>query len=48
MCIRDSYWTAEEVDAKMEAIMKNIYDASVEAAERYGLGYNPVSYTHLP
>ena len=41
------YWTAEEVDAKMEAIMKNIYDASVEAAERYGLGYNLVAGANI-
>ena len=41
------YWTAEEVDAKMEAIMKNIYDASVEAAVRYGLGYNLVAGANI-
>ena len=41
------YWTAEEVDAKMESIMKNIYDASVEAAERYGLGYNLVAGANI-
>ena len=41
------YWTAEEVNAKMEAIMKNIYDASVEAAERYGLGYNLVAGANI-
>ena len=42
-----SYWSAEEVDAKMESIMKNIYDASVEAAERYGLGYNLVAGANI-
>ena len=48
MCIRDSYWTAEEVDTKLKGIMKNIYHSSVEVAERYGLGYDlAVSYTHL-
>ena len=41
------YWSAEEVDAKMESIMKNIYDASVEAAERYGLGYNLVAGANI-
>lgn len=33
-------WTAEEVDEKLKRIMKNIYDSSVAAAERNGLGYN--------
>ena len=31
-------WTAEEVDAKLHQIMKNIFSASVEAAKEYGLG----------
>ncbi len=30
-------WTAEEVDEKLHAIMKNIYDSSVAAAKEYGL-----------
>ena len=29
-------WTAEEVDAKLQQIMKNIYKASYDAAEKYG------------
>ncbi|MBQ2266440.1 MAG: NADP-specific glutamate dehydrogenase, partial [Clostridia bacterium] len=29
--------TAEEVDAKLKQIMKNIYSASLNAAERYGM-----------
>ena len=29
-------WTAEEVDEKLKMIMKNIFSASVEAAEKYG------------
>ena len=41
------YWTAEEVDAKMQQIMKNIYNASVEAAERYGLGYDLVAGANI-
>ena len=41
------YWTTEEVDAKLEATMKNIYNASVEAAERYGLGYDLVAGANL-
>ena len=31
-------WTAEEVDAKLHQIMKNIFSASVAAAKEYGLG----------
>ncbi len=31
-------WTAEEVDAKLHEIMKNIFSASVSAANEYGLG----------
>ena len=30
-------WTAEEVDAKLKQIMKNIYDNSVKAAKEYGM-----------
>ena len=41
------YWTAEEVDAKMHDIMKNIYHNSVEAAERYGLGYDLVAGANI-
>ena len=29
-------WTAEEVDAKLQQIMKNIYKASFDAAKKYG------------
>ena len=29
-------WTAEEVDAKLQQIMKNIYKNSYDAAEKYG------------
>jgi len=36
-------WTAEEVDAKLKDIMNSIYDSSVAAAEKYGLGYNLVA-----
>ena len=41
------YWTAEEVDAKLKGIMKNIYDSSVEVAERYGLGYDLVAGANI-
>ena len=30
-------WTAEEVDAKLQQIMKNIYTNSFEAAKKYGM-----------
>ncbi len=30
-------WTAEEVDAKLQQIMKGIYEASVNAAKEYGM-----------
>ncbi len=30
-------WSAEEVDAKLKDIMKNIYEASVSAAKEYGM-----------
>jgi len=40
-------WTAEEVDAKLHGIMKNIYDASVKAAEENGLGYNLVAGANI-
>ena len=41
------YWTAEEVDAKLQSIMKNIYHSSVEVAERYGLGYDLVAGANI-
>ncbi len=40
-------WTAEEVDMKLKTIMKNIYDSSVAAAEKYGLGYNLVAGANI-
>ena len=41
------YWTAEEVDAKMHGIMTNIYNASVQAAEKYGLGYDLIAGANI-
>jgi len=41
------YWSAEEVDAKLHGIMKNIYASSVEVAERYGLGYDLVAGANI-
>ncbi|MCH5171173.1 MAG: NADP-specific glutamate dehydrogenase, partial [Oscillospiraceae bacterium] len=40
-------WTAEEVDSKLQSAMKNIYKNSVDAAERYGLGYNLVAGANI-
>ena len=40
-------WTAEEVDAQLHKIMKNIHDASTEAAEKCGLGYNLVAGANI-
>ena len=40
-------WTAEEVDAKLKGIMKSIYESSVSAAERCGLGYNLVAGANI-
>lgn len=34
------YYTFEEVDKKLENIMKNIFAACSDAAEKYGLGNN--------
>ena len=36
-------WTEDEVDAKLHQIMTNIYNASVDAAEQAGLGYDLVA-----
>jgi glutamate dehydrogenase (NADP+) len=41
------YWTSEEVDQKLQGIMKNIYKTSVEVAERYGLGYDLVAGANI-
>jgi glutamate dehydrogenase (NADP+) len=30
-------WSAEEVDAKLHDIMKNIFESSVAAAKQYGM-----------
>ena len=40
-------WSAEEVDAKLKGIMKNIHDSSAAASERYGLGYNLVAGANI-
>ncbi|MBE6618589.1 MAG: NADP-specific glutamate dehydrogenase [Ruminococcaceae bacterium] len=40
-------WSADEVDAKLKTIMKNIFDASVEAANKYGLGDDLVAGANI-
>ncbi len=40
-------WTAEEVDEKLHTAMINIHKHSVEAAEKYGLGYNLVAGANI-
>lgn len=40
-------WTAEEVDQRLHEIMNTIYSNSVDAAERYGLGYNLVAGANI-
>ena len=40
-------WTAEEVDAKLKQIMKDIHDNSAKAAEQYGYGYDLVSGANI-
>ena len=40
-------WTAEEVDEKLKMIMKNIFDASVKAAETYGMKGNLVAGANI-
>ncbi len=40
-------WTAEEVDEKLKMIMKNIFNASVEASNRYGLGDDLVAGANI-
>ena len=40
-------WTAEEVDAKLKNIMANIFKASIEAANTYGLGDDLVAGANI-
>ena len=40
-------WTQEEVDAKLHQIMINIHNNAMEAAEKYGLGYNLVAGANI-
>ncbi len=40
-------WSAEEVDEKLNGIMKNIHKVSMEAAEECGLGYDLVAGANI-
>lgn len=40
-------WSAQEVDERLHNAMINIFKASVNAAERYGLGYNLVAGANI-
>ena len=40
-------WTAEEVDEKLKGIMKNIFKASIKAANEYGLGDDLVAGANI-
>ncbi len=40
-------WSAEEVDEKLKGIMKNIFTASVAAANKYGLGDDLVAGANI-
>ena len=40
-------WTEEQVDAQLKQIMDTIYKMSVEASEKYGLGYNLVAGANI-
>ncbi len=40
-------WTKEKVDAKLKEIMISIHTKSVEAAEKYGLGYDLVAGANI-
>ncbi|MBR2990001.1 MAG: NADP-specific glutamate dehydrogenase [Solobacterium sp.] len=40
-------WTAEEVETRLNTIMHNIYRDSVDAAERYGFGYDLIKGANI-
>ena len=41
------FWTEKEVDDRLHQIMDTIYNMSVDAANRYGLGYNLVAGANI-
>ncbi len=40
-------WSEKEVDDRLKSMMKGIYDKSVEACERYGLGYDLIAGANI-
>ncbi len=40
-------WTSEEVDEKLKGIMKNIFESSINAANKYGLGDDLVAGANI-
>ncbi len=40
-------WTAEEVDQKLQEIMKNIYNTCVQSSEEYGFGYDLIAGANI-
>ena len=40
-------WSADEVDAKLQSIMKNIFEASLKAANEYGFGDDLVAGANI-
>ena len=40
-------WSEEEVDERLKRMMKEIYDKSLAAAERYGLGYDLIAGANI-
>ncbi len=40
-------WSEQEVDQRLKRMMKGIYDKSLDAAERYGLGYDLIAGANI-
>ena len=40
-------WSEEDVDRKLHEMMKDIYDSSVKACEKYGLGYDLIAGANI-
>ena len=40
-------WSKEEVDERLKRMMKEIYDKSLDAAQRYGLGYDLIAGANI-
>ncbi len=40
-------WTEEEVEQRLQNMMVNIYRSSLEAAKKYGLGYDLIAGANI-